>query len=276
MNPTWWRASLQRADSPNADKLDLNYKGVVAGIERVYTEGNGTQRRRLCLRGQRQCPDLPALGEGRRDTHLGVRTECLSGGDRREHRYRFLRPLQALGQALRAILPAREYRSEKWKSLGRSDGASRPTFSFWRKTPSVAAGTIGQASASARPIRLTKSRRDALASLSETADIGELVLGCCTFRKMIVRHPPCPAPPFCTTVGVTAGMDLALAIVQDDLGRDVALDIARRLVLFLKSQARRNGEFEPRMIAAPTLARSAAAERDPLRASRWATTMTES
>jgi hypothetical protein len=28
---------------PNADKLDLNYKGVVAGIERVYTEGNGTR-----------------------------------------------------------------------------------------------------------------------------------------------------------------------------------------------------------------------------------------
>jgi len=65
-------------------------------------------------------------------------------------------------------------------------------------------------------------------------------------------------------------------MVQDDLGRDVALDIARRLVLFLKSQARRNGEFESRTIAAPTLERSAAAERDPLRASRWATTMTES
>jgi transcriptional regulator GlxA family with amidase domain len=40
--------------------------------------------------------------------------------------------------------------------------------------------------------------------------------------------------PFYTTAGVTAGMDLALALVQDDLGRDVALDIARRLVLFLK------------------------------------------
>jgi transcriptional regulator GlxA family with amidase domain len=40
--------------------------------------------------------------------------------------------------------------------------------------------------------------------------------------------------PFYTTAGVTAGMDLALAMVQNDLGRDVALDIARRLVLFLK------------------------------------------
>ncbi len=37
-----------------------------------------------------------------------------------------------------------------------------------------------------------------------------------------------------TSAGVTAGMDLALAIVEDDLGRDVALSIARRLVLFLR------------------------------------------
>jgi transcriptional regulator GlxA family with amidase domain len=37
-----------------------------------------------------------------------------------------------------------------------------------------------------------------------------------------------------TSAGVTAGMDLALALVEDDLGRDVALAVARRLVLFLK------------------------------------------
>lgn len=36
-----------------------------------------------------------------------------------------------------------------------------------------------------------------------------------------------------TSAGVTAGMDLALAIVEEELGRDVALAIARRLVLFL-------------------------------------------
>jgi transcriptional regulator GlxA family with amidase domain len=36
-----------------------------------------------------------------------------------------------------------------------------------------------------------------------------------------------------TSAGVTAGMDLALAMVEDDLGRDVALAVARRLVLFL-------------------------------------------
>jgi transcriptional regulator GlxA family with amidase domain len=37
-----------------------------------------------------------------------------------------------------------------------------------------------------------------------------------------------------TSAGVTAGMDLALALVQDDLGADVALEAARWLVLFLK------------------------------------------
>jgi len=37
-----------------------------------------------------------------------------------------------------------------------------------------------------------------------------------------------------TSAGVTSGMDLALALVEEDLGRDVALAVARRLVLFLK------------------------------------------
>jgi transcriptional regulator GlxA family with amidase domain len=37
-----------------------------------------------------------------------------------------------------------------------------------------------------------------------------------------------------TSAGVTAGIDLALAMVEDDLGRDVALAVARRLVVFLK------------------------------------------
>jgi transcriptional regulator GlxA family with amidase domain len=37
-----------------------------------------------------------------------------------------------------------------------------------------------------------------------------------------------------SSAGVTAGMDLALALVEEDLGRDVALAAARWLVLFLK------------------------------------------
>ena len=37
-----------------------------------------------------------------------------------------------------------------------------------------------------------------------------------------------------TSAGVSAGIDLALALVEDDLGRDAALTIARWLVLFLR------------------------------------------
>ena len=37
-----------------------------------------------------------------------------------------------------------------------------------------------------------------------------------------------------TSAGVTSGMDLALALVEEDFGRDVALAAARELVLFLK------------------------------------------
>ena len=37
-----------------------------------------------------------------------------------------------------------------------------------------------------------------------------------------------------TSAGVTAGMDLALALVEEDLGRDVALEAARELVVFLQ------------------------------------------
>lgn len=36
-----------------------------------------------------------------------------------------------------------------------------------------------------------------------------------------------------TSAGVTTGMDLALALVEDDLGREVALDVARWLVWFV-------------------------------------------
>lgn len=39
---------------------------------------------------------------------------------------------------------------------------------------------------------------------------------------------------FYTSAGISAGMDLALGLVDEDLGRAVALAVARRLVLFLK------------------------------------------
>ncbi|WKX71598.1 GlxA family transcriptional regulator [Streptomyces sp. XD-27] len=37
-----------------------------------------------------------------------------------------------------------------------------------------------------------------------------------------------------TSAGVTSGIDLALALVEEDLGRDVALRVARHLVVFLR------------------------------------------
>jgi transcriptional regulator GlxA family with amidase domain len=40
--------------------------------------------------------------------------------------------------------------------------------------------------------------------------------------------------PLWTSAGVTAGIDLALALVEDDFGLDVALDVARDLVVYLK------------------------------------------
>ena len=37
-----------------------------------------------------------------------------------------------------------------------------------------------------------------------------------------------------TSAGVTAGMDLALALVEDDLGRDIAHAVAKEMVMFLR------------------------------------------
>ena len=37
-----------------------------------------------------------------------------------------------------------------------------------------------------------------------------------------------------TSAGVSAGIDLALALVEDDCGHDVAMEVARELVVFLK------------------------------------------
>jgi transcriptional regulator GlxA family with amidase domain len=40
--------------------------------------------------------------------------------------------------------------------------------------------------------------------------------------------------PVWTSAGITAGIDLALALVEEDLGRELALAVARHLVVFLK------------------------------------------
>jgi transcriptional regulator GlxA family with amidase domain len=59
-----------------------------------------------------------------------------------------------------------------------------------------------------------------------------------------------------TSAGVTAGMDLALAMVEDDLDRDAALTIARHLVLFLRrpgNQSQFSATLAARMPARPGL-----------------------
>jgi transcriptional regulator GlxA family with amidase domain len=62
-------------------------------------------------------------------------------------------------------------------------------------------------------------------------------------RELAQAHPAVEVDPepiyvrdgdVWTSAGVTAGMDLALALVEEDLGRAVALEAARYLVLFLK------------------------------------------
>src|SRR5580700_4889809 len=37
-----------------------------------------------------------------------------------------------------------------------------------------------------------------------------------------------------TSAGVTAGLDLSLALVEEDLGRDIAMKVASQLVMFFK------------------------------------------
>lgn len=59
-----------------------------------------------------------------------------------------------------------------------------------------------------------------------------------------------------TSAGITAGIDLALALVEDDLGRPVALRTARHLVVFLK---RPGGQAQ---FSEPLRAQSAAADAD--------------
>ncbi|KAF1052496.1 MAG: HTH-type transcriptional regulator CdhR [Stenotrophomonas maltophilia] len=60
-----------------------------------------------------------------------------------------------------------------------------------------------------------------------------------------------------TSAGVTAGIDLALALVEADLGRTLALSVARRLVMFLKrpgGQTQFSACLVPETVRAPRLA----------------------
>ncbi len=56
-----------------------------------------------------------------------------------------------------------------------------------------------------------------------------------------------------TSAGITAGIDLALALVEDDLGRQVALRVARHLVVFLKRPGGQAQFSEPLKAQAATV-----------------------
>jgi len=51
--------------------------------------------------------------------------------------------------------------------------------------------------------------------------------------------------PFYTSAGVTAGIDLALALIEEDLGSQVALTVARELVVYLKRPGGQEQYSEP-------------------------------
>lgn len=90
----------------------------------------------------------------------------------------------------------------------------------------------------------------------------------------LARHHPAievdPDPIFvrdghvATSAGVTSGIDLALALVEEDIGREVALAIARHLVVFLRRPGNQ-AQFSAQL-AAQT------ARREPLReVQQWIT-----
>jgi hypothetical protein len=60
-----------------------------------------------------------------------------------------------------------------------------------------------------------------------------------------------------TSAGVTAGIDLALALVEEDLGADAARDVAQQLVVFLRRPGGQS-QFSAQIAATP-------ADREPLR-----------
>lgn len=86
---------------------------------------------------------------------------------------------------------------------------------------------------------------------------------CATLQQ---RHPEVDVEPDAifvkdgdvyTSAGVTAGMDMSLALVEEDLGRRTALEVARWLVLFLKRPGGQS-QFSAQLSAQ-------IAEREPLR-----------
>lgn len=85
-------------------------------------------------------------------------------------------------------------------------------------------------------------------------------------EQLISRYPNLTVEPdaiyvrdgnIATSAGITAGMDLALALVEEDFGRKVALAVARRLVMYLKrpgGQTQFSLQLRAQMVAGGPLA----------------------
>jgi transcriptional regulator GlxA family with amidase domain len=50
---------------------------------------------------------------------------------------------------------------------------------------------------------------------------------------------------FCTSAGITAGVDMALAMIEDDLGPEAALAVAREMVVYVKRSGGQHQYSEP-------------------------------
>ncbi|MFJ4782398.1 GlxA family transcriptional regulator [Streptomyces sp. NPDC088794] len=92
-------------------------------------------------------------------------------------------------------------------------------------------------------------------------------------EKLARDHPAVEVDPdpiyirdghLATSAGVTSGIDLALALVEEDVGRETALSIARHLVVFLRRPGNQ-AQFSAQLVAQT-------AQREPLReVQQWIT-----
>jgi transcriptional regulator GlxA family with amidase domain len=182
----------------------------------------------------------------------------------------FAGPLEVFAGAQRLIKSAgRSERGYEVKLLSR-DGKPLQTSSGLMVTPHasierapaaidtlIVAGGYGRRQAAADPVLLEWIRQTS-ETARRTASVctGAFLLAAAgvldgrratthwaSAAELATRYPAVdvdPEPIFLrdgsiwTSAGVTAGMDLALALVEEDLDRDAALQIARHLVLFLR------------------------------------------
>ncbi len=121
------------------------------------------------------------------------------------------------------------------------------------------AGRLGAGASEARAPRRVRLHRRVPAGRFRRAGWATrgdpLVMYCAKLARRFpaVRVEPDPIfvrdGPVWTSAGVTAGIDLALALVEEDLGRTVALAVARYLVVFLKRPGR-TGAIQRCVVAA--------------------------